>query len=144
MTPTGDGDFSEEKLKETYNGDLANGLGNLVSRVARLCEKSGLEFKPAKVSPDKNVGQLFGDYRFDEALKKIWENVTQTDQFINEEEPWKLKGKDLEKVLIHLVDHVRSLAINLAPFLPDTAKKVEEKFKGPKILSSDPIFPRLK
>jgi len=48
-----DGDFSEEKLKDIYNGDLANGLGNLVSRVAKLCENSGFEFSSTRTTTDE-------------------------------------------------------------------------------------------
>lgn len=144
INPYDDSDFSVEKLEETYNGELANGLGNLVSRVAALCEKSGFEFKPTKNSLDEKIGEALNEYKFDEALKILWENVTQTNQFINEEEPWKLEGESLRKVLIHLVDHLRAIAPNLKPLLPETADKIENQFKGPKIISSAPLFPRLK
>lgn len=144
LHPYEDSDFSFEKFEDAYNSNLANGLGNLVSRTAKLCEKSGLEFKPLKKGFDEKIESALANYRFDEALKVVWENVTETDQFINEEEPWKLSGKALEKVLIHLVDHIRSLAVNLKPFLPETAEKIESQFKGPKISSSSPLFPRLK
>lgn len=143
LHPYEDSDFTFEKFEEAYNSDLANGLGNLVSRVAKLCEKSGLEFKSAKLKPDKIIETALGNFRFDEASKIIWKEVTETDQFINEEEPWKLQGEALQKVLVHLVDHIRSIAINLHPFLPETAEKIEEQFKGPKIKSGTPLFPRL-
>lgn len=144
LHPYEDSDFSYERFEEAYNSDLANGLGNLVSRTAKLCEKSGFTFKPAKTEFDNKIESALTNYRFDEALKVVWENVTETDQFINEEEPWKLEGEALEKVLIHLVDHIRSLAFNLKPFLPETAEKIETQFKGPKIVSGSPLFPRLK
>ena len=48
FSPFEDGDFSTERLKEVYNSDLANGLGNLVSRISKLCESSNLEFKDYK------------------------------------------------------------------------------------------------
>jgi methionyl-tRNA synthetase len=143
FNPFTDGDFSEEKLKDVYNGDLANGIGNLIARTAKLCENSGFEFKPAKSIFDENVEKALNEYRFDESLRIIWENVSQTDQFINEEEPWKLEGEKLKKILIHLVDHVRALATNLKPFLPETADKIEKQFKGPKIKSDSPLFPRI-
>lgn len=146
FSPFTDGDFSEEKLKDVYNGELANGLGNLAARVAKLCEKSGIEFQYHDSNHgtiDPKIEKALENYRFDEALKTIWENVTETDQFINEEEPWKLNGDALNKVLVHLVDHLRSLAFNLLPFLPETAEKIEKQFKGPKIKSAAPLFPRL-
>jgi methionyl-tRNA synthetase len=144
LHPYEDSDFSFQKFEEAFNSDLANGLGNLVSRVAKLCEKSGFTFKPAKTAFDEKIGQALSNYRFDEALKIVWENVNETDQFINSEEPWKLEGESLKKVLVHLVDHIRSLAVDLKPFLPETAEKIEEQFKGPEIKSGSPLFPRLK
>lgn len=143
ISPYEDSDFTFEKFEETYNGELANGLGNLVSRISALCDKSKLSFPKAQLSSDKEVNKCLGVYRFDEALKIIWREISETDQFINEEEPWKLSDKKLKSVLVHLIDHVRSIAINLKPFLPETAEKIEKQFKGPKIKSEKPLFPRL-
>jgi methionyl-tRNA synthetase len=143
FSPFADGDFSEEKLKEVYNGELANGLGNLVARTAKLCENSGFEFAPTKVTVDPNIENALKEYKFDVALKTIWQEVAQTDQFINEEEPWTLKGEELKKVLIHLVDHLHSIAFNLRPFLPETAEKIGKQFGSAKIKAEAPLFPRL-
>jgi methionyl-tRNA synthetase len=143
INPYEDSDFGTSKFEETYNGELANGLGNLVSRIAKLCENSGFEFPVNKLTENKNIENALKEYKFDVALKTIWEEISQTDQFINEEEPWTLKGDKLKEVLIHLVDHIRSIAFDLIPFLPETAEKIEEQFKGPKIKSGTPLFPRL-
>jgi methionyl-tRNA synthetase len=144
INPYDDSDFTFEKFEETYNGELANGLGNLVARTAKLCENSGFEFSETKLVKDKNIENTLKEYKFDVALKIIWEEIAQTDQFINEEEPWTLKEESLKKVLTHLVNHIRSITFNLKPFLPETAEKIEKQFKGPKISSAAPIFPRLK
>jgi methionyl-tRNA synthetase len=145
FSPFTDGDFSENKLKDAYNGDLANGLGNLVSRVAKLCDNSGLEFPKEKLSQlDPSVDEALGSYRFDEAIKEIFELfVSSLDSSINAKEPWRLKGKKLEKFLIEAVSGIRNLAFNLRPFLPETAEKIEKQFSGPKIKSEKPLFPRL-
>ena len=142
-----DGDISLKAFDTKFEADLSNGLGNLVSRVAKLCEKSGLDFHYHNSnygSVDEKIKAALENYRFDEALKVIWENVAEADQFINKAEPWKLSGRDLEKVLVHLVDHVRSIAFNLKPFLPETSERIEKQFRGPRIKSEAPLFPRLK
>ncbi len=143
INPTEDSDFTFKKFEEVYNGELANGLGNLVSRVAKLCEKSDLEFKPTKIQKEEKIENALKEYKFDLALKTIWDGITQTDQFINEQEPWKLTGGKLEKVLIHLVDHIREMSFNLEPFLPETSEKIQRQFGGSKIASGSPLFPRL-
>jgi methionyl-tRNA synthetase len=144
INPYEDSDFTFGKFEETYNGELANGLGNLVARTAKLCQNSGFEFAPTKIALDPNIENALKEYKFDVAIKTIWEEISQTDQFINEEEPWTLKGEELKKVLIHLVDHLRGIVFNLKPFLPETAEKIERQFKEPKIKSEAPLFPRLK
>ena len=145
FSPFTDGDFSEEKLKDAYNGELANGLGNLVSRVGKLCENSGFEFPKNKpLQLDSSVEKALANCRFDEAFKKIFETfVSKLDISINAKEPWKLKGKELEKFLTETISVIRNLAFNLRPFLPETAKRIEKQFSGPKIKSEKPLFPRL-
>jgi len=139
-----DVDISLDKIKEVYNSDLANGLGNLISRIAKLCENSGFEFENKKINKlDDNVAKSLDEFRFDEALKIIWEKITTTDQYINTNEPWKLKGEELKKILTYSVNSLATIAYCLLPFLPETAQKIEKQFKGPKIKSGAPLFPRI-
>lgn len=146
LHPYEDSDFSYDRFEEAFNGDLANGLGNLVSRVAKLCEKSGFDFSNDALMHDnfsEEIGKQLEQYRFDEALKIIWDKVSKTDKYINENEPWKLEGEKLKEVLSKAVESIKHIAYSLKPFLPETATKIEEQFKGPKIKSGEPLFPRL-
>mgnify|MGYP001565348291 CR=1 FL=1 len=143
FSPFVDGDFSEERFKEVYNADLANGLGNLVARVAKLCENSGLSFPESKTDFFPEVRKYLDKYRFDFALKFIWEEITKLDQFVNTTKAWEAKGEDQKKILDELVIGIRQIAFNLKPFLPVTADKIEKQFAEPKIKSDKPLFPRL-
>jgi methionyl-tRNA synthetase len=143
FNPFTDGDFSEEKLKDVHNADLANGLGNLVSRVARLCETSGLEFKSKETKIYNEVSTAIEKYRFDDAMKFIWEKITLIDQAINKDEPWKLKGEELKKKLQYYLEEIAEIALNLKPFLPETVEKIAKIFGSPVIKSGKPLFPRI-
>lgn len=139
----GDGDFSERRFKEIYNADLANGLGNLVARVARLCESE--IFTPAKkITLPEEYKDCLEIFKFDETLTHIWELVRKFNQYIDKEAPWKIENKKkLAIVLQKSVDGIREVAWQLQPFLPETAEKILSQFKGPKIISQPPLFPRL-
>jgi len=143
-----DGDFSQNRFKELYNADLANGLGNLVARVAKLCEKSGFDFDNKTPSFSPTVEKYLQKYQFPEALSSIWLNkeksISSVDKLINDTQPWKLKGNTLEKVLTTAVSTIRHISCNLQPFLPQTAQKILSQFTGPKITCQPPLFPRLK
>lgn len=142
--PFADSDFTEEKLVKTYNADLANGLGNLVARIAKLCERSGYTFEQSNVSLNKDVRKAFKQYRFDRALESIWLDIKSLDRTIDEVRLWKLEGEKLKKNLESAVLIIRNIAYNLRPFLPETAEKIETQFKGPRIKSAEPLFPRIK
>jgi methionyl-tRNA synthetase len=147
ISPSEDSDFTKEKFEETYNADLANGLGNLVARVAKMCEKSDFEFThDASMHHvfDENIRKTIEEYKFDEAMKLIWEKVSETDKYVSENEPWKLTGDKLKEVLTKSVSSIKHIAYSLKPFLPQTSEKIKEQFKGPKIISSEPLFPRIK
>ena len=103
---TQDSDFSDEKLREAYNADLANGLGNLVSRVAGLIEQNETKISPPsplrlrRGKQDKNFNKLIDNFLFDQALKYIWDNISSLDGLITKTKPWALaKAGNLQSLV---------------------------------------------
>ena len=139
---TEEGDISEEKLRVAYNADLANGLGNLVSRVAKLCETHSVIASETKQSLDPKMTVHLENYKFNEALSHIWGEITDADKKVNKEKPWELTGEKLNQVLLDLVARIQHIAFNLQPFLPETSEKILKQFSG-KIKSGSPLFPRI-
>ncbi len=145
ISPTEDSDFTKEKFEAAYNADLANGLGNLISRIAKLCETSNFTTDELiHYDLDKNIEENLNEFKFDKALEIIWGKISELDRYINENEPWKKQNDDLKNILNHSVSEISKIANNLKPFLPDTASRILDQFKGPKIKSSSPLFPRIK
>jgi methionyl-tRNA synthetase len=156
-TPYGeDGDFSEEKFKERYNSDLANGLGNFAARVLTLAEKEKLT--PLTIDPEfeKQISDMkraahekLRDFRFHEALAAVWAAIAFGDRYVNEKKVWEIKDEAARRqVIFNLVSLLDNVAAVLAPFLPAAAKKITEAitWKGD-VLSAkktDILFPRLK
>ena len=152
IPPTSDGDFSEERLKEVYNADLANGLGNLVSRVAKLCDNA--HYSNTASDSNKNDHILnaqpyttaLTEYRFSDALAFVWNKIRDLDKYIDQEKPWDLLKKQdprLRDVLAHAIDQIQEIARLLEPFLPETAEKITEQYTAPQIVAKPPLFPRL-
>jgi len=137
-----DGDFSEEKFKEIYNANLANGLGNLVARVARLCEQNNITASDGSNVWCADLEKYMGEFKFNEAIAVIWQLITEADKKINAEKPWELKGEKLKVVLEDLVKRIQAIGFNLQPFLPQTAEKILKQFSE-KIKSTKPLFPRI-
>ena len=140
-----DGDYSDRRFKELYNADLANGLGNLVARVGKLAENLNVQLKTVNFS-EMNTGEYkkaMEEYRFNDALAVVWEKVKTADKHIDENEPWKLTGDSLYKVLEKSINQIIEIATLLQPFLPQTAQKILKQFAGPIIKSQPPLFPRL-
>ncbi|HEX6976919.1 MAG TPA: methionine--tRNA ligase [Patescibacteria group bacterium] len=142
--PWEDSDFTFEKFETAYNADLANGLGNLISRISTLAQNSKFSFPENKSNIEPDIDIALSNYEFDDALKFIWDKIKEADILINSKKVWELKGEELQKVLEFLVNDIRQIAVDLKPFLPDTANKIEKQFKGPKIKKGNPLFPRLK
>jgi methionyl-tRNA synthetase len=141
-----DGDLSWAKMTEKFNADLANGLGNLVSRVMRLSEGLDTDSKKADGAPvyPEEVAKLIGSYRFAEALEKVWETVRDANRYIEEEKPWELAKNDKEKfsgVMHVLLDRLALLSVALVPFLPDTAEKIRVSLESGK---TEILFQRVK
>lgn len=138
-----DGDFSFDKLDIRYNADLANGLGNLVARVAKVCENAGLAVAPSeKYTPHPLISQFLDNLKFDSALQAVREDVAEKNRQIDTHKIWE-KSEEKQEVLTELVEGIRQIACDLSPFLPKTAEKIEKQFTGPKIQTAEPLFPRL-
>ncbi len=142
VSPFNDGDFSKDKFKETFNADLANGLGNLVARVAKLCEKNGIVAGELPEGFDPKLELPLKDYKFNECLNHLWAEISEADKKINETKPWELDSNEAKPILEDLVKKLQHIGFNLQPFLPQTAQKILDQFSG-KIESQPPLFPRI-
>ncbi|MDO8515140.1 MAG: methionine--tRNA ligase [bacterium] len=148
ISPFNDGDFSEEKLIEVYNADLANGLGNLVSRVAKLAESANVAIdnieKPKEIYRPIQEKTL-SEFRFDEVLSNIWTtDISPINKHIDQNQPWLIKDQEkLKEVLLEEIKDIRIVAYKLLPFIPASAEKILKQFSG-QIRSGDPLFPRIK
>ena len=151
-----DGDFTEERFKERYNGELANGLGNFCARVLTLAERdtnirmhtndTNITNKIKKTK--KQVGQKLEEFRFNEALAAIWELISFGDNYVNQTTPWKIENeKEKNKVIFNLVILLKEISGLLQPFLPQTSEKIFKNIKiSEKVIrvkKGEILFPRI-
>jgi len=138
-----DGNFSYEALVTRYNGDLANGLGNLASRTAAMIEKNfeGRVPKPAEREPQDDalaketrdaIGEVLERYdkmEFARALETIWGVIAAADKYLTTEQPWALGNSEAEQsrkatVLWTTAELLRIVTALSHPVLPDSTAKV--------------------
>lgn len=145
ISPFEDSPFTMERFKEAYNANLANGLGNLASRILTLSEKY-LEKCP-EIPEKSDFTEFFGFFeKFDikQAADYIWREIGELDRFIQETEPFKVvkvdevKGK---KLISEMVLRLYQIARMLNPIMPETSitlKKLIKENKKP----AQPLFLR--
>jgi len=144
-----DGDFNIERLEERYNSDLANGLGNLVSRVLTLSEKIKITSSAQGLSKEikstqEKYHQAIKEIKFNEALESIWQLIGVCDEYIEKNKPWELAKDNQEKfkkVISDLLNALKEITILLEPFMPETSEKILKQIEENK--KADTLFPRL-
>ena len=122
-----DSDVTWERLTEKYNADLANGLGNLVSRVLKMAEKLDEYSTEEKELPEEFL-ELLKSYRLSDGLEYIWTIVRSANKYIEEHKPWesaKTDAKKFEMDMKKLLEDLALIAELLQPFMPETSDKIK-------------------
>ena len=138
-----DVDLTMERMVETYNAHLANGLGNLVSRALKLAEH--LESLPETIvsSTNSSSDHHLADLNISEALKEVMGLVSRANIFMDKEKPWILVKENREEfnlVMKNLFSQLSYIAFGLKPFMPATAEKIQTALETGK---AEPLFQRI-
>ncbi|MBI4812752.1 methionine--tRNA ligase [Candidatus Falkowbacteria bacterium] len=142
-----DGDVSWEKMAEKYNTNLANGLGNLVSRVMNLAKGFNIAVRDGslKIKSEK-ARKLLDEIKLKEALDEIWKEVDWANKYVEETRLWELvkaNKKEARKVLEELLAAIISVAESLKPFMPATAEKIIKILESGEMKKGEILFPRI-
>lgn len=144
ISPFEDGDITREHFKESYNADLANGLGNLVGRILTLAQTHLA--KPIEVGfvpYPREFTEAFDTFEINRAAEYVAGRIQALDKKITEEAPFKLIKTDPEKGRELIAACVRELAaidLLIEPFMPDTSKKIIDSIMSNK--KPDTLFVR--
>lgn len=151
-----DGDFSIISFKNRYNSDLANNIGNLLSRTLNMAAKNIGELPPVAAAGseidkqvqaiEKAIDGYYNELAFDKVLESIYGFAGDLNKLVNDKKPWELAKTDKEAasaVLLELVCGLRYIAKWLEPFMPTVSAEMQRRLAAGKIEKYPPLFPRL-
>jgi methionyl-tRNA synthetase len=147
VRPFTDGDFSEERLSAAYDG-LANGLGNLCSRLTALCECSeyGAFERPCDPRAPEGFHSALERFEFDTGLELLEKDVHEVNQDIEHLAPWSLirdgAGDQVRAAIAQWLGRLYDVAHWVGPFLPQTSAKIKSAVSAERVRKVEPLFPR--
>jgi len=139
-----DSDVTLDKFKEIYNGNLANGLGNLVSRIMKMTETYEIKADEGTLSLEFCQNSNLDNFNPNKAMEDIWEKIQYLDGYIQKTEPFKKIKVDKEGAIRDLKEalhHLMGIAVSLEPFMPETSQKIQVLIKTDKA-PDEPLFLR--
>lgn len=144
ISPFEDGDITPESFKDAYNADLANGLGNLASRIMQLAQThlQGPVALQWRALPEEFTGAM-EHFEVNKAAEYVWQRIAALDQKITETEPFRVVKTDPEKgkaIITELVAELAYIDQMLEPVIPQTSKKIIDAIIANK--KPENLFPR--
>jgi methionyl-tRNA synthetase len=149
VSPFEDSPFTKEMFKDAYNANLANGLGNLVSRVMKMAVSYNFDIKNNKEDDPKNTKVLIdkpiNSFNIKKAMDDLWFFIESCDEYIQKEQPFKIIKTNPEKakeIIIDLLLSLKSISYALKSIMPETSEKILELIKDNKV-PEKPLFLRV-
>ena len=146
LNPFEDSDFTIGKFKEAYNANLANGLGNLTSRIMKMsetylekpiCAETSFEFP-------KEFTKYLDEFELNKAMDFVWRKIGEADSYIQKNQPFKVAKEDKaegERMIKYLVGELNAVADPLQIFMPNTSENIKKAIRENK-MPEKALFPR--
>lgn len=139
-----DGEFSYSNLIQRLNSDIANDLGNLITRTLTMAHKylSGIvpdradvqELREGAEDVFKNMDADFNNLRFHLYLERVFSFINKCNKYIDREKPWAILDKDkLQETLYGLLESLRLIASFIAPIMPDASERIKKSLGNPSL-----------
>ena len=142
-----DGDIDLNVFDDRYKGELSDGLGNLVSRVTKLCEgieniySDGRSVEDAEI--DAKFNRLMEERKIDKAADLLFEIVNELNKKLTVQEPWKMEGLEKKKTMQVYIERILLVANYLDIFMPNVSAIISNTFRETNITKTKPLFPTL-